>query len=98
MQTPELPPFEHEHQPYRGHPRKTLRSRRQFLNPGPLPLLQTKIQHQYTQIRTLMRFHAAETPPNPTSTAAMSAIIKQRGLPEDNIIVARNSQSGRRAC
>jgi hypothetical protein len=41
--------------------------------------------------------HAADIPPNP-STAAMSAIIRQRGFPEDNIIVARDSQSGRRAC
>jgi hypothetical protein len=56
-----------------------------------------KIQHQYTQLRTLMRFHAAEILPNP-STAAMSVIIKQRGLPEDNIIVAGDSQFARRAC
>jgi hypothetical protein len=56
-----------------------------------------KIQHQYTQLRTLMRFHAAEIPPNP-SIAAMSAIIMQRGLTEANAIVARDSQSGRRAC
>jgi hypothetical protein len=56
-----------------------------------------KIQYQYTQLRTLMRFDAAEIPPNP-SIAAMSAIIRQCRLPENNIIVARDSQSGRRAC
>jgi hypothetical protein len=41
--------------------------------------------------------HAAEISLNP-SIAAMSAIIKQGELPEDNIIFARDSQSDRRAC
>ena len=97
MQTPELPPFEYKSQSYRGpSAEEVLRSRRQFLNPGSSSTTNENSAsiHATTDVDAI---HAAEIPPNP-STAAMSAIIKQRGLPEDNIIVARDSQFARRVC
>ena len=97
MQAPELPPFDYQPQPYRGpSAEEVLRSRRQFLNRGLFSTTNENSEsiHATTNVDAI---HGAEIPPNP-STAAMSAIIKQRGLPEDNIIVARDSQSGRRAC
>lgn len=55
-----------------------------------------KIQHSIHASTNVDAIQAAEIPPNP-SIAAVSAIIKQRGLPEDNIMVARDSQPGPRA-
>jgi hypothetical protein len=40
----------------------------------------SKIQHQHTHSRTLMRFMAAE----------------ERGLPEDNVVVSRDGETVRR--
>ena len=97
MQTPELPPFEYEQQPYRGHPQKRRCARAGnfwIRDSSSTTTENSESIHATTDVDAI---NAAEIPPNP-STAAMSAIIKQRGLPEDNIIVARDSQSVRRAC
>ena len=56
-----------------------------------------KLQYQYAQVRMLMRFRARRFW-RTQKTAVMSTTIKQRGSPEHNIIVARDSQSGQRKC
>lgn len=55
-----------------------------------------KIQYLIHASTNVDAIQAAEILPNP-SIAAMSAVIKQRGLPEDNSIVAGDRQSGPRA-
>jgi len=57
MQTPELPPFDHQSQPYRGpSAEEVLRLRRQYLNPGlflyykrPLMIVEGKGQYVFDE-------------------------------------------------
>ena len=57
MQTPELPPFDHQPRPYTGpSPDEILRLRREFLNPGiflyykkPLTLVEGKMQYVWDE-------------------------------------------------
>ncbi len=57
MQAPELPPFDHQPQPYTGpSPDEILRLRKQFLNPGiflyykkPLMLVEGKMQYVWDE-------------------------------------------------
>ena len=61
MQTPELPPFDYQPQPYRGpSAEEVLRLRRQFLNPGTFPLLQTTVDDRGGQ--SAIRVRRTRTP------------------------------------